>query len=41
MMVNQVAGVQIKLGSPWLVAPAGRVTFVVEFVGESVVVLRG
>ena len=40
-MVNQVAGVQIKVGSLWLVAPAGRAMFVIDFVGNSVVVLRG
>ena len=39
--MNQVAGVQIKVGSLWLVAPAGRAMFVIDFVGNSVVVLRG
>jgi len=32
-MVNQVAGVQSKLGSPWLVVPGGRVTFAVGITG--------
>ena len=30
--MNQEAGVQSKWGSPWLVEPAGRVTFAAELV---------